>query len=409
MKIKVLFVFGLSLLLFTAYSQQSPIGMLWMHHGNEGFSQVSYIGGVNYPDMQYQYVDSGIINSFCANDSALFYGAQDLLAYYIPSASYVTLGTELYMSGVTCDDSTVAVSSYQNPYIRIYKPQSAFENLTAFDTTFIHEPVADMLIVGTKLFLLQTYQVQIIDLELMDTIATVETPQPFPFGGMNSFIVEGAEELYIVLVYATGAERYSVTSLNKNTFDTATVYHQEFSGVYDHPVIAGDDMYLGQFPTYYSFTDDSLYLQPYQVEFPRVKAYDAVSNNLFVSEYSSGYLYLHNPTMNLTFDTVQLAGPIWTAQFKENQIQRVEFEEPHRFGIYPNPATSNFTIQTSNAANVVSVKMQNLQGQEFRSEFSQVHADALGVQTSGLAAGIYLVLVQFANGEIGSQKLMLVD
>ena len=68
MKKSLLFTLFLTLFSFPLLSQQMPEGKLLMHHFNEGSSQVSYIASMSYPSHQYQLIDSGIINSFCATD-----------------------------------------------------------------------------------------------------------------------------------------------------------------------------------------------------------------------------------------------------------------------------------------------------------------------------------------------------
>jgi hypothetical protein len=397
MKKSLLFTLFLTLFSFPLLSQQMPEGKLLMHHFNEGSSQVSYIASMSYPSHQYQLIDSGIINSFCATDTAIYYGGIDLFAYYLPSESYLTLGTSIMVNDISCDDSLIAVSSYQNPYVRIYRPGSALENLIFFDSTLIHEPPVDILIAGSRLFLLQNSQVQVIDLETMDTLTTIPTPMPFHFGGMNMHIIEGVEDLFISMTYATGAERFSMVYLNKNTLDTASLFHVEFAGAYYPPVITANEIYVSNFPSYYSFANDTFYLSAGIFNQTWAVEYDDVSNCLFVSNYADGGLFLYNPTLTLGYDSITIQGPVWSAHFVNESIQQVDEKGLTHLEVFPNPVQSDFNVKLPADFKVSECTLYTLTGQSYKLDYEKGQ-EVISIRKPDVSDGTYLLGVRAEDG-----------
>lgn len=94
--------------------------------------------------------------------------------------------------------------------------------------------------------------------------------------------------------------------------------------------------------------------------------------------------------------------------FIQDAITSVELTPSAEIDLYPNPFSSQFTVETTDSGPVV-VSMNNIQGQQlFSAEYENPAERPIIIQTKHLPAGLYIVRVQTSRGVV-TKKLIKVD
>ncbi|HRY99555.1 MAG TPA: hypothetical protein P5550_10920, partial [Bacteroidales bacterium] len=116
----------------------------------------------------------------------------------------------------------------------------------------------DAMLHGNDLYILYPDELRIVHLSPLPfgTVTVLPTPAPFPFGGMNTWMLSlrdanNEDHIYISIEYATALERTSLIELDTATLSFDTVYHFDIFSNYYRPLAANGMLYMHNFDTRY--------------------------------------------------------------------------------------------------------------------------------------------------------------
>ena len=251
-----------------------------------------------------------------------------------------------------------------------------------------------------------TRSVIIVDLITQDTVATVVTPHPYMNQDQNIFLIDAGTDFYIGVGYATGGIRSSLLKMNKATYQVETVFHIE-GFAFDpnpfgpHPVITADRIYLGTFDSYYSITEDSLYVGNTVVPVPM--AYDQLSATLFLYYYNS-HFGINYFTNGIFSDTLSIPWYLSRAIFvppANDTINSIILPDNKQLLVYPNPALDFIHIEMPENKEIEQVQFFDVTGKMIEKRRLEIFDNKFSLDIGYLPDGFYFMKI-YTEGEIYS-------
>ena len=134
----------------------------------------------------------------------------------------------------------------------------------SLDTSAVPQGFTDAMVNNSRLYVLYPDELRIINLNNWPfTVTTLPTPKPFPFGGVNTWLLSlrddnNDEHIYIDIEYYTALERVSLIELDvtTNTFDS--IFHYNIFSNYYRPLAADGLLYMMNFDTHYDPIADTV-------------------------------------------------------------------------------------------------------------------------------------------------------
>lgn len=330
---------------------QVPQGKLYLHTFPAPGHLLGDLGYIDYPSGQYQSFDSLNVTEMCylagrlyVGEAFQFNGSTDIRVYDTQTHQLTDSIVGVNPNQLATWKNKLIFSSYAQPAFRVYD-LGGDSLLFALDSTKVPDAL-DILISGDSAYVSAGNRITVIDLNLRDTVATIELPALFVGVAYANWLTEIQGNMYIAMEYATGAYRSGLFRLNLHTLAADSVRHIE-GYVNLYPFVATTDrLYFAWFRSYYNFLTDSLYLDPDFDQF--ALAYDAAHEALMVHDLSA-------KTVNLWYQdslvgTAAVPQTIDVALFVPGSGstaigRHTPIKAP--FLLFPNPAQDALSLQFS--------------------------------------------------------------
>ncbi|HXH18003.1 MAG TPA: T9SS type A sorting domain-containing protein [Chitinophagales bacterium] len=395
-------IFFLCLFCFTcnlSISQQ-PSGRLYFFTAPGGIPP-PYAGFIQYPEMSIHHIDDVQLLDFAVKGDKLFAGTLQGVIIY-DTANYQPLDTiqVSYPRHLAAWGENLVVTSASKPHFRVY--DNSHTLLFSLDSAILPIEPFGIGVTGNHAFLLLSNSILIVDLIAEDTIATVTTPHPFPFGGYNYFLTDAGDDFYIDVEYATGALRFSMMRINKATLVADTVFHREGYSNYTPPVAARDKIYLLAFDSHYDITNDSLHISANQGN-PLTVEYDKVSTALFLSNHGNEVVYLLDGTFS---DTVSITGNLERALFIPDEADTVNWINDKRtaeVSVYPNPVLNVLYVLIPKLSRISRVQLFDAAFRMLECKIADPFARKIEINCTRLPQGFYYLKFLTPDGVLFSR------
>ena len=323
---------------------QSPEGILFYFTGPGGFPP-AHLACIEYPEETFSVVDTIQLEDVAAGDARLYAASYiGVIIYNTTDLQAVDTLPGAYARSLAVWNGNLAVASIAHPFFRVYDAQS-HSLLFSLDSTKVSYTPSEILIDNDKAYLMLSNTVVVVDLALQDTLAGVATPHPYPSQGYNYFMVDGGDDLYIDVEYATGALRFSMLRMNKSSYFVETVFHREGYSNYSQPVVAGDWIYLLGFDSHYDIALDSLFISADQS--PLCLEFDEGSEAVFLyyNNLMNGIGYFASGSFS---DTILIQGYLAKALFvpeANDTVNGIIQTAVNSVKAYPNPFSEGLNIE----------------------------------------------------------------
>ncbi|NVN94451.1 MAG: T9SS type A sorting domain-containing protein [Bacteroidetes bacterium] len=368
-----------------------PQGKLFLH---TGFVSDNTLGYIQYPQNQYHIIDTiDLDDIIVANNKVLI--TNDKVFYY----DTYTLGktdsintSNAYL--LAYDNNKLAVTRSQPPYFEVY--DFTTKNLIfSLDINKVKSQPVDILLDMGKAYLLFDTSIQIIDLNLQDTLATKTIFSNFAFPAYGQYLINKGNNIYIDAEIATGAPRFSIFSLDKTTQQIKLELFKEFVDTPFEPVLAGNKIYLSNFPSYYDVAADTFFNFQNNT-MPFTLCADAVSNSIFLYNPSNFKVSYYNNSSSSSDVSV----PTYinkSAYFNEGIVALSHQKDIlNPVTIYPNPAESEINIMLPYEETVKEIRITAINGNQLVKSINK-QISQRKIDISKLSEGMYFLEIQFEN------------
>jgi hypothetical protein len=381
-----------------------PAGKLYFHTQGSSFNQKGVLGYITHPGAQISFIDSTNLTDFIISGNDLYVANGNIYRYSIATNQLTDsiTGTDAHQLGVW-NNRLIALSNTA-PHFRVY--DTSTKNLVfALGTGKVSYKPNDILVTGNRAFLLLNDSVIVIDMLLQDTVARFFTFHPFPFAGVNSYVIEKGGFLYVDVEYITGAVRFSLLKIDKTTYQISTLFHYEGAGSFYRPVLLDDNIWLAFLPSRYNIPMDSLTIVP---NFDSIAvAADSISHSLFVHNLNSKQIYYLHQSIAGGFATLpnQLTKAVFISSLSTKSHEANVQDQS--FTIYPNPANDKFTVKWLPHDFNPIFRLYNSLGkllQEFNTPPGNVSQT---ISTAGYPAGIYWLQCQNGSKSSGLRVMIV--
>ena len=367
---------------------QTPQGKLLVHCSSSTPSKLAYFDFLSATPVIFDTIE---LTDMIQMNNTLFVADNDVYAYDLVSLQKTDTITGIFANKLEKWNNNLIVLSTAAPYFRVFNitTHNLIFSLNVSKVPMIPNDVA---VSANKAFLVYDSTLQIVDLLIQDTLATLPTPHPFPFGGINYFVFPVLNEIYIDVEYATGAPRFSLLKLDQTNMIVDTVFHHEMDHNSAKPVVSNNIIYLAHFLSFYDVITDSLIIAPYNASF--VVDLDPSINILFV--YNPLYNTISTYSYNTLIQTYNLPGWLNMALFvpaipTEINDTRV-FRENIR--IFPNPFTDALNIEGNGEGGYLKISMYDLNGNRLLYSIADSRNEIIKLKTANIRDGIYFLVIE---------------
>jgi hypothetical protein len=243
-----------------------------------------------------------------------------------------------------------------------------------------------------RAYLLFDTTIQIIDLNLQDTVSTLTATYSSWFPSYNTHLINSNAKIYINVGIATGAPRFAVLSLDKASLAIETVLFQEFVDAFYEPIFSDNKLYMSSFPSHYDIQADT-FMNFQQNPYTYPICYDEVSNSMFLYKplnFEVSYF------CNNTYSSTAVLPTYLNKAVYHNQkaIGINKLDDINNILVYPNPANNELNISLPTEKWVKGIRIVSLNGNNY---VNIVNSSILSrkIDISNLKEGIYFVEVQF--------------
>jgi len=394
----------ISMFICLSVYSQNPTGRMYVHLTPTG-ALPNTLGYIQYPAAQYNLIDVTNLTDMVINNNMLYVADTNVYVYNL----LTNIKTDS-LSGINAIDLDIwnnylIVSSSVAPYFKVFDINNNYSLSFSLDTNKVNYKPADIAVLNNKAYLIFGNSLQIIDLLLQDTIATLPTPHPLSWAGYNMFAFEAMGEIYIDVEYATGAPRFSLLKLNEQNQTVDSVFHQEMAYNPWKPVVANSIIYFAYFNSHYDIINDSLVMATWGSSFPI--DYDTVSNSVFVYDVVANQLFYSTngvssaPYILQSYINKALYLPVLVTSEKEY------FAKEPAVMVYPNPVEDDFTIKFEESVDVEKICFYNNCGKLQRGDIIEKTGRCIKLSVSNLPAGIYYLHIISKKGTISKKVTIL--
>ena len=386
-----------SFLILTSFvlSAQLPVGNVWVT--KSGWP--SELGYFLIPLHQATlYIDTLLLGDMVLVDSLVIAGREQLNIYDAATGEKLDSLPNAHANQMDNWNQNLVVSRTEAPYLTVFSLFTMGE-FYSLDTTLVSSPCADLLVQNDRAYLLMDTFVLVVDLLGQDTIGRIETEFPFPFGGMNRYLVPGPEGIFVDVEYATGAIRSSMLLIDPNTMTSEILYHLEGGGNLMPPLLVDDKLYIMNYPAYYDWQNDSLYTFPWSGQMKAAIDHDPASNYLFVYDFHQSTIHAEHFVTGDSVFNFSLNTYLGQALFYPTTNLSVNSDEPinNRVGIYPNPSDGNLWVSLpKNLIGELEIEVFSQSGQQVLSTKIDVFDNITTqmVKLNSLDCGVYFIKIR---------------
>lgn len=369
------------------YSQ--PEGKLFVH---TGFISNHELGYIQYPQNQYHTIDTTYLDDMLTINNKLYISNDKVFIYDIISLTKVDSFNinSTYLIGYDTDN--LIVTRTEPPYFEVYNLNTK-SLIFSLDTQKVKSQPVDLLVNMGKAYLMYDTTIQIVDLNLKDTIATVKTKYNSWFPSYNQNLINKGNKIYINVAIATGAPRFAILSLNKTTLEVENVLFKEFIDAPYDAILVDNKLYMSTFPSHYDivadtfiFNQDNLWTYPI--------GYDSISNGIFLYKpLSFNVNYYHNSNFSSDVTLPTYLNKLVYYNEKPMYVSHKELVTDN-IKIYPNPANNELNIMLPVERWVKGIRIVSLNGDNFINiiNYSLIHRK---IDISYLTDGMYFIEIQF--------------
>jgi hypothetical protein len=404
---------ALSLLLWGSLALGQPVGKLYLQHQDAN----PVLASITYPGAIYQVIDSQSTTDLVIGGDLLFaaaaYPTDSLYVYDRNSHQRMQTLAGIQAQGLDMWEGKLVACSWQAPYLRVYDPQQGYaESFTVLDSLApaIAGAPQDMLVAGDRAYVLFARHLAVIDLDLEDTLAIVETPHPYPGAGQNRGLCESGNALFISVEYATGALRSSLLRVDKLTLQVDTAFHQEGQAGFFPPLAVGDSIMLYEFPSHYRISADSLFpfSSPSQY-MSYALAFDAQSNSIFTYGGVLALTELSYYWQGQSREAVQIRGLRYARFWAENSTSLAALSPAPDIKLFPNPTPDFLYFQWPEAIRLRSLRIIDSQGKLCWQQAVDPRHPPLRLDLRDLGQGGYFMEMGYGKGKTFTQAFVKWD
>ena len=383
--LKYIFLF----LPFLAFSQ--PEGKLFVH---SGFVTNNVLAYVQYPQNQYTVIDTTELDDMKLIDNKLFISNDKIFVYNINSNTVIDTFQTSDANLIGNNSEYLVISRSEAPFFEVYNLIS--KNLVfSLDTSKVKTMPIDLLVDMNRAYLLFDTTIQIIDLNLHDTVKTLTATYNSWFPCYNTHLINSNAKIYINVGIATGAPRFAVLSLDKASLTVETVLFQEFIDAYYEPVFADNKLYMSLFPSHYDIQNDT-FMTFQQNPYIYPLCFDEVSSAMFLYKpinFEISYFYNNTYSQAVAMPTY-LNKAVY---YNQKAIGIAKTDDNNNILVYPNPANNELNISLPSEKWVKGIRIVSLNGTNF---VNIINSNLLcrKIDISALHEGMYFVEVQFEDG-----------
>ncbi|MFZ4741066.1 MAG: T9SS type A sorting domain-containing protein [Bacteroidales bacterium] len=370
---------------FTAFCQ--PEGKLFVH---SGLITNNVLGCIQFPQNQYVIIDTTNLEDMKIINNKLYVSNDKVFIYNVISNQKID--TILTSSADLIGNSSnfLVVTRSEAPFFEVYNLIT--KNLIfSLDTNKVKAKVVDLLVDMNRAYLLYDTSVQVIDLNLQDTVKTLAVVYNSWFPTYNTHLINSNSKIYINVGIATGAPRFAIISLDKTSLAVENVLFQEFVEVFYEPIYADNKLYMSSFPSHYDIqTDTFKYFQYNPNTYPLF--FDEFSNTFFLykpNNFEVSY-YSNNSYSNGVVLPTYLNKTVYYSQYS---IGIAKSDEAKFFRVYPNPANNELNISLPAEKLVKGIRIVSLNGNNYVN-IQNSNMMSRKIDISNLKDGIYFVEIQ---------------
>lgn len=371
---------------FAVFSQ--PEGKLFVH---SGFITNNVLAYVQYPQNQYTIIDTTELDDMKLIGDKLFISNDKIFVYNINTNAQIDTFHTTSANLIGNNSNYLVISRSEAPFFEVYNINTK-SLVFSLDTNKVKMMPVDLLVDMNRAYLLFDTTIQVIDLNLQDTVKTLTATYNSWFPCYNTHLINSNSKIYINVGIATGAPRFAVLSLDKASLTVETVLFQEFTEAFYEPVFADNKLYMSIFPSHYDIQNDTFMIFQ-QNPFTYPLYYDEVSASMFLYKPLNFEVSYFN---NNTYSSGVVLPTYLNKAVYHNQktIGIVKMDDINNILVYPNPANNELNISFPTEKWVKGIRIVSLNGTNY---VNIVNSSILSrkIDISNLNEGIYFVEVQF--------------
>ncbi len=400
------------LLLFACLSiasAQVPDGKLYLYTLPTTGNSIGDLGYIDYADQSYKQIDSANLTDMTSFEGVLYTAAiyhptdsTHIRRYDLNSDEFLDSIPKVSPNKLSHWQNKLVFTSYRKPYFRVWDitGDSLYFSLDSARVP----PSTDVWVLGDSAYVSHGNQITVIDMNLRDTVRRVTATHPWFDGWIQwGTVVQGNS--YFILDYATGAVRFSLFRLSRQSLTLDSVRYVEF---YPNPfplVPAGDRIYLLYHKSHYHIPTDSLYIDP-SVESVSL-AYDEQEEVLMTYDQLGGQAVesWFNDTITSVVPVPQTVSVAHFVPTDELTHIRNLNRSSNSVSLYPNPAQNRIYLNFGQPTSWNHIRIIDSWGRQVLAPLKAGFGTEAQIELGGITKGIYWVQV---SGEWGQHSAAFV-
>lgn len=399
------------LLLFACLSiasAQVPDGKLYLYTLPTTSNQAGDLGYIDYADQSYKQIDSVNLTDMTSFEGVLYTAeythpvdSNDIRSYDLNSDELLDSISNVSPNRLAHWQNKLVFTSYRKPYFRVW--DIAGDSLYfSLDSARV-PPSTDVWVLGDSAYVSHGNQITVIDMNLRDTVRRVTATHPW-FDGWIQWGTVAQGNSYFILDYATGAVRFSLFRLSRQSLTLDSVRYVEFHVNPYPPVPADDRLYLLHHKSHYHIPTDSLHIDP-SVESVSL-AYDNQEGVLMTYDQLGGQAVesWFNDTITSVISVPQT---VMVAHFVPTD-ELTHIVDPTRspgVSLYPNPAQNRIYLNFGQPTSWNHIRIIDSWGRQVVAPLKAGFGAETHIELGGIAKGIYWVQI---SGEWGQHSAAFV-
>ena len=388
----------LFLFLLTSLSLSAqPTGQLFVHS-----QQGDSLGYIDFPSGQYHFIDTTTASDILVHGDRLYvargydyFQEGNVLVYDLATLQRIDTIVGARAKALAFWEDMLVVASVDSPLLRVYDAANGYQpvfDLMGYKYEF--EFSRDIMVSNGIAYLLTLRQFAAIDLTLQDTLAVTEVGE-FHIAGEH--LVDKGDHVYIEIELLTAVPRRALSRVHKDTLrQVEELYTWELIWDTYPPVLAGDSLYLFHYPSYYDFSQDSLFIPPMPMFIARDTfpiAYDEASNSMILYNRATGrFQYLQNGVWSAPTDS--MGGWLNVSYYHTPTATDLEDELfQAAISIYPNPTKHEFFVSALPSVHLQKIQLLDITGRTLLTKKVKKSASETRISLEGLASGTYFLRI----------------
>lgn len=372
--------------------------------------QSGYLGCIDYTNNGQVYaVDSFLYRDFNILGDKLLATGQDARVYQVSPNGLPGLlllhtfpGVEARMGFLT--PSWIIYLRDSSPHFLMH---SYFGLVDTLGPAQVPPGFVDAMLHNNRLYILYPDELRIVPLNPLPVgpVTVLPTPTPFPFGGMNTWMLalkddNNVDHIYIDIEYATALERTSLIELDTATLSFDTIFHYDILSNYYRPLAADGMLYLHNFDTRYDpVADTVIFTSAPHYPFLHTVGYSQQWQYFLLHRPDLNRIYIHDPWYG-NLDSTSLGYPVRKFHYWYDVIgaSREETLPPASLLVYQDQAGWRGELSATDNR-ILDIGLFDLSGRRISTRTSRIDSRSFRIQ-SPEARGIFLLVVLTEQGPL---------